>query len=175
MIKKIMPGDGSMGFSLPPEGESTYEFTGVIERCGADQDCLRIEAEYEDDPSAKINVFCKLSSESGLRKLTDVLHYSNVWEKLRKKKPGIGNIEDGVDENMLTDDNFHKQLKIDLAGCRIKAVVKHSKGKFKDKNGDEVERTNANVDKIMFAMNESKPVAAATPKGTDATEENSGW
>ena len=25
----------------------------------------------------------------------------------------MGNIEDGVDEDMLTDDNFHKQLKID--------------------------------------------------------------
>ena len=64
MAKKITPGDGSMGFSLAPEGESTYEFTGVVERCGVDMDCLRIEAQYEDDPSAKINVFCKLSSDS---------------------------------------------------------------------------------------------------------------
>ncbi len=169
MAKKITPGDGSMGFSLAPEGESTYEFTGVIERCGADQDCLRIEAEYEEDPTAKINVFSKLSSESGLRKLTDVLYYSKVWEKLKKKKPNIGNIKDGVDEAMLTDDNFHKQLKIDLAGCRIKAIVKHKKGKFKDKNGDEVERTNVNVEKIMFVNNKPETATAKTP------DEDSGW
>jgi len=171
MIKKIMPGDGSMGFSLPPVGESIYSFTGVIERCGADQDCLRVEAEYEEDPTAKINIFCKLSSESGLRKLTDVLYYSKVWDKLKRKKSSLGDIKDGVDEAMLTDDNFHKQLKIDLPGCRIKAVVKHSKGKYKDKNGEEVERTNANVEKIMFATNESKPIAAQV---TD-NEGDSGW
>ena len=77
MSKTILPGDGSMGFSLAPEGENIYEFNGTIESCVVqDQDCLRIEAEYPDDPSAKVNVFCKLSSESGLRKLTDVLYFS---------------------------------------------------------------------------------------------------
>ena len=169
MSKTILPGDGSMGFSLAPEGENVYEFNGTIERCGADDDCLRIEAEYLDDPSAKINVFCKLSSESGLRKLTDVLYFSKVWDKLKKKKSGLGNIEDGVDEDMLTDESFHKQLKIDLAGCRIKASVKHTKSKFKDKSGEEVERTNANVDKITFAGNATNPVAASS------TTEDSGW
>jgi hypothetical protein len=170
MSKTILPGDGSMGFSLAPEGENVYEFTGTIERCGADDDCLRIEAEYMDDPSAKVNVFCKLSSESGLRKLTDVLYFSRVWDKLKKKKPGLGNIEEGVDEGMLTDDNFHKQLKIDLAGCKIKATVKHSRSKFKDKSGEEVERTNANVDKITFTGNATTPVAASS-----ATAEDSSW
>jgi len=170
MSKAILPGDGSMGFSLAPEGENIYEFNGTIERCGADQDCLRIEAEYLDDPSAKVNVFCKLSSESGLRKLTDVLYFSKVWDKLKKKKPGLGNIEEGVEEDMLADDNFHKQLKIDLSGCRIKAVVKHTNSKYKDKSGEEVERTNANVDKIAFADNATKPVVASS-----TAEEDSGW
>lgn len=180
MANLIKPGDGSMSnFTLAPEGEALYEFTGKIEKCGDDKQSLKFELEYVDDPQAKVNVFCRPVTESGLRKMVDVIYYSKVGEKLSKKY-NLPAIENGWPEEVLKSDKLIERLSNDIAGCRISCDVEHKKNKYKDKDGNDKEGTNANVKKIGFAGNGSKPVntqvqVQAQAQTQEAKSDEGGW
>lgn len=175
--EKVGGGDGSMGgtFTLVPEGDIEkgtgilMEFTGKAEIVtnAKEEESLMVEANWVDDPTARCSVFCKLSEQTGLVKLVDIITLSGVDAKIKRKKPDFDSAN--LTGKLLTNPKFHDQLKNDIQGCRILATIKHSKGK--DKN--EVERTYANINRIASTNNvAAKPETSA---GTGDTQENSSW
>ncbi len=175
--EKVSGGSGEMGgtFTLVPEGDIDkgtgilMEFTGKVEITENKQgeESLMVEANYVDDPTARCSVFCKLSEQTGLIKLVDIITLSGVDKKIKRKKPDFDSAN--LTGKLLTNPKFHDQLKNDIQGCKILATVKHSKGK--DKN--QVERIYANINKIASTNNvAAKPT---TSTGTGDAPKNLGW
>ncbi len=175
--KKVDGGDGSMGgaFTLVPEGDIDkgtgilMEFTGKVEMVTSkkdDSESLIVEAGWVDDPTGRSAIFCKLSEQTGLVKLVDIITLSGVDVKIKRKKPDFDSAN--LTGTLLQNPKFHDQLKNDIQGCRILATIKHSKTKV-----DGVERTYANINRIASTNNvAAKPESSAD---TGKTQENSGW
>lgn len=175
--EKVSSGSGEMGgtFTLVPEGDIEkgsgilMEFTGKVEitENKKGEESLMVEAGYVDDPTARCAVFCKLSEQTGLTKLLDIITLSGVDVKIKRKKPDFDSAN--LTGKLLTNPKFHDQLKNDIQGCRILATVKHSPGTDKEGN----KRTYANINRIASTNNvAAKPASSA---GTGETQENSGW
>ena len=179
------------GFSMPPEGNIAkgtgveMEFTGEIKMCGEDEDCLMFALTYVDDPSAKANIFCKTTTQSGLSKIVGIGRDSGVFDKIdkvriSKNKPPIQSAEGNVKVKVLTDPKFHNQLRKEIEGCTILCSISHSEAKpYVDKVTGETKEgfPNANISKIASAKKgkataekpakESKPAAAAEDDSDD--------
>ena len=172
MVEELVkPGDGSMGgFSTPPEGMNEYEFVSKERKiAGEDKDCLWLELAYLDDPSAKVGIFCKYSTDPGLRKLLDTIIRSGVWPKMQKKYKYKSNPGDGLPPSMLRDEKFQKQLVLELEGLRIMCDVSVKKA------SGEQRYDQANVNKIE-AVYTSKTTASKQSSVPDESEEKeSGW
>ena len=128
------------GFSMPPEGNIAkgtgveMEFTGEIKMCGEDEDCLMFALTYVDDPSAKANIFCKTTTQSGLSKIVGIGRDSGVFDKIdkvriSKNKPPIQSSQGGVKVKVLADPKFHNQLRKEIEGCTILCSISHSEAK----------------------------------------------
>lgn len=180
MDEKIGSGDGSMGgaFTLVPEGDIDkgtgilMEFTGKVEMVTSkkdDSESLMVEAGWVDDPTGRSSVFCKLSEQTGLVKLVDIITLSGVDKKIKRKKPDFDSAN--LTGKLLVNPKFHDQLKNDLQGCRILATIKHSKTKV-----DGVEKTYANINKIASAAKGATAVQAESSAGTaEQAADASGW
>lgn len=150
------------GFTLPPEGKISdgtgvlMEFTGEIKLCGPDEDCLMFVLGYIDDPSAIANIFCKISTQSGLSKIVGIGRDSGVFDKIDKKriaksKSPIQSSDGKVKVKILGDSKFHEQMRKEIEGCRILCTINHTEAKpYKDKDtGEEKEGSpQANISKI---------------------------
>ncbi len=174
MVEELVkPGDGSMGgFSTPPEGMNEYEFVSKeLKIAGEDKDCLWLELAYLDDPSAKVGIFCKYSTDPGLRKLLDTIIRSGVWPKMQKKYKYKSNPGDGLPPSMLRDEKFQKQLVLELEGLRIMCDVSVKKASGEQKYDQ------ANVNKIeAVGTGTSKTTANRQGSVPDESEEKeSGW
>lgn len=161
MDEKVGGGDGNMGgFTTIPEGDHLMEFTGKVEMVTSkkdDSESLMIEAAWVDDPSGRSSVFCKLSEQTGLVKLVDIIVLSGVDAKIKRKKPDFDSAN--LTGKVLNNPKFHEQLKNDIQGCRIIATIKHSKTKV-----DGVEKVYANINKITSAK---KGAVQSNPGNTE--------
>jgi len=170
----VSAGDGTMTtvFSPVPEGDQVMEFTGEINRWQSNPDGYSIGLEYVDDPTAKAAILCDLSRQDGLVKMLDAIRLSGVIDKLVKKGKLDASAKQSIKAGTLRSEKFHEQLKVDLAGCRILATIKHSKRTYTDKEGNEREGINSNVTKIQ-SLNGGPASQAST--ANKATDEEDAW
>ncbi len=172
----VKPGDGSMGgFSTPPPGISEFEFTSKERKiCGDDNDCLLLELSYLDDPSAKVGLFCKYSTDAGLRKLLDTIIRSGVWPKMKKKYKYKSDPTEGLPPSMLRDAKFQERLVLELEGLRIMGDISVKKA-----HGEQ-QYDQANLNKIEAVGNSKATTKKSTNSGEESDkpveeEQESGW
>lgn len=170
----VKPGDGSMGgFSTPPEGMNEFEFVSKeLKVVGEDKDCLWLELAYLDDPSAKVGIFCKYSTDPGLRKLLDTIIRSGVWPKMQKKYKYKSDPTEGLPPSMLRDEKFQQRLILELEGLRIMCDVSIKKASGEQKYDQ------ANVNKIEAVNSSKSEVKQHRGPAADSSkveEQESGW
>ena len=172
------------GFSLPPEGNIAkgrgvlMEFTGEIKLCGDAEDCLMFVLSYADDPSAKANIFCKVSTQAGLSKIVGIGRDSGVFDRIDKKrlkanKTPIQSSDGKVKVKVLTDPKFHEQMRKEIEGCSVLCSINHTEAKpYKDKDtGEEKEGyPNANISKIASAKNGQVNAAQPSQKSSEGDD-----
>lgn len=174
------------GFNMPPEGsikDGTAVlmcFTGEIKVCGDEEDGLLFESEYADDPSAKCNMYCKVTTQAGLTKIVGIGLESGVFDKIDKiriaatpPKQPIQSDKGTVKVKILTGPKFMAQMRKEIVGCSVYCTITHSEAKpYVDKEGVTKDGfPQANISKIMSVKKykASKGGATSSSKPADDT------
>jgi hypothetical protein len=177
MVEELVkPGDGDMGGSLwndPPSGVNKYEFISKEREIeGADKDALKLVLAYIDDPDAKVKMWFKYSTETGLRKLLDVIIRSNVWPKMVKKYKYKSDPTEGLPPSMLRDEKFQQRLVLELEGlhlmCDVDVIAKKEGEKYSTVNVIKVEAVNS-------SRTGAKKAASSDVQTGTGEEQESGW
>lgn len=140
-------------FNVAPEGKNVYVFSGEVRPTS--NGSLMFTCEYENDPSARVNIFGGINGQSNMENLMGIILCSGVGDKMRKKKPSLPDPRDGWDESVLMNGAMIEQMKVDIAGCRIILDVKHKPSTYEDKKtGEKKTGINANCQE-MFKCEDS--------------------
>ncbi len=149
-------------FNVAPEGKNVYVFTGEVKPTS--NNSLMFVAEYENDPTCKVNVFGGVNNQNGMENLMGIIVCSGVGNKMRKKKPALSDPSEGWDEAVLKNPAMIEQLKVDIAGCKIMLEVYHKPSSWTNDAGEKKVGVNANC-REMFPVESGgggqteKPVA----------------
>ncbi len=173
MVEELVkPGDGDMGGSTwndPPSGLNKYEFISKEREIeGADKDSLKLVLAYIEDPDAKIKMWFKYSTDTGLRKLLDLIIRSNVWPKLQKKYKYKSSPTEGLPPSMLSDEKFQQRLVLELEGlhlmCDVEVIAKKEGEKYSTVNVIKIEPVGTSKTTVSKASDVDK-----------GEEKESGW
>ncbi len=174
----IKHGDGTLGFTVCPEGDHAMELSGKFEAVkpgeGGQHDTAKdgrlLELKSVEDPDISIMQYVDLNNEKSLRGFMDILYFSGYCAKMHKKNPEkYPSPENGWEDSTIRHINFAKDLMINAGGCDLNVKVSHTK----TKNKDGEERVYANIKKV-WARNKFEKAGSKTsvPTSTPPSSAN---